>query len=69
MAARCKVPTLHIGAAVPMNPISQMEGLIEGIKSGQTVGTGHFPQLLVPVQVNDMIEQFARLFVWQDEPR
>ena len=52
-----------------MNPISQMEGLIEGIKSGQTVGTGHFPQLLVPVQVNDMIEQFARLFVWQDEPR
>jgi pimeloyl-ACP methyl ester carboxylesterase len=64
MAARCKVPTLHIGAAVPLNPMAQMEELIEGVVSGQTVGAGHLLQLLVPTQVNDMIEQFARVYVW-----
>ncbi len=64
MASRCKVPTLHIGAAAPINPLAQLEGLIEGAVSGQTVGAGHFHQLLVPVQVNDMIEQFARVHVW-----
>ena len=65
MAARCRVPVLHIGAAHPINPMTQVEGLIEGAVSGQTVGAGHFHQLLVPTQVNDMIEQFARVYVWR----
>ena len=69
MAARCKVPTLHIGAAVPINPLAQIEELIDGVVSGQTVGAGHFHQLLVPTQVNDMIEMFARVYVWKDGPR
>jgi pimeloyl-ACP methyl ester carboxylesterase len=69
MASRCKVPTLHIGAAIPLNPLAQLEGLIEGAVSGQTVGAGHLHQLLVPVQVNDMIERFARIYVWKDGPR
>lgn len=69
IASRCKVPTLHIGAAAPLNPLAQLEGLIEGAVSGQTVGAGHLHQLLVPAQVNDMIEQFARVHVWSQRTR
>lgn len=69
MASRCKVPTLHIGAAVPLNPLAQVEELLDGVVSGQTVGAGHLHQLLVPTQVNDMIERFASIYVWKDGPR
>ena len=64
VASRCRVPAMHIAAAVPLTPHARMEGMLEGVVSAQTVGAGHFNQLLVPVQVNDMVEQFARLHVW-----
>ena len=64
MASRCKVPALHIAAALPLNPHHQMERLLEGVVSAQTVGAGHFSQLLVPIQVNDMINRFAQHHVW-----
>jgi pimeloyl-ACP methyl ester carboxylesterase len=69
MAAKCRVPALHIAAATPINPLAQVEELLDGVVSGQTVGAGHLHQLLVPTQVNDMIERFARIYVWKDGPR
>jgi pimeloyl-ACP methyl ester carboxylesterase len=63
-AALCRVPALHIGAARPLNPIGRFEEHLPGVVSGQTVGAGHFNQLLVPDQVNDMIERFAEIHHW-----
>jgi pimeloyl-ACP methyl ester carboxylesterase len=64
VAARCLVPSLHIGAARPLNPMNTFEQHLGGVVSGQTVGAGHFNQILVPAQVNDMIERFATIHVW-----
>jgi pimeloyl-ACP methyl ester carboxylesterase len=64
VAAKCRVPALHIGSARPLNPINQFEQHLEGVVSGQTVGAGHFNQILVPGQVNDMIDRFLNLHVW-----
>jgi pimeloyl-ACP methyl ester carboxylesterase len=58
IAARCQVPALHIGSARPLNPINKLEQHVKGVVSGQTVGAGHFNQILVPEQVNDMIDRF-----------
>lgn len=69
MAAKSGVPALHIGAATPINPLAQVDELFAGVVSGQTVGAGHFHQLLVPTQVNDMIESFARTYVWREGAR
>ena len=38
---------------------------LKGVVNAQTVGAGHFNQLLVPVQVNDMIDRFAETYVFQ----
>lgn len=56
--ARC--PVLNIGAAAPINDGHAMAELCPTLVNGQTVGAGHFNQLLVPDQVNAMIEQFLR---------
>jgi len=55
---RC--PVLNIGAATPVNDGKAMAELCPTLVNGQTVGAGHFNQLLVPDQVNAMIEQFLR---------
>ena len=53
-------PVLNIGAASPVNDGRVMAELCPTLVNGQTVGAGHFNQLLVPDQVNAMIEQFLR---------
>lgn len=53
-------PVLNIGAAAPINDGRVMAELCPTLVNGQTVGAGHFNQLLVPDQVNLMIEQFLR---------
>ena len=60
VAARCKVPVLHIGATPPLNPPHLVAQLLPGVINGVTVGAGHFNQLEVPDQVNAMIEAFLR---------
>jgi len=59
VAARCKVPTLHL-AATPLNPPHLMSQWLPAVVNGWTVGAGHFNQLEVPEQVNAMIEGFLR---------
>jgi len=53
-------PVLNIGAATPINDGRALAELCPTLVNGQTVGAGHFNQLLVPDQVNAMIEQFLR---------
>lgn len=58
VAAACQVPVLNISAASPINDVARFKELCPQLVTGQTVGAGHFVQLLVPEQVNSMIERF-----------
>jgi pimeloyl-ACP methyl ester carboxylesterase len=60
IAARCKVPALHLAATPPLNPPHLMSQWLPTVVNGWTVGAGHFSQLEVPDQLNSMIEGFLR---------
>jgi hypothetical protein len=60
-ANACTVPVLNISAANPINDVARFKELCPTLVTGQTVGAGHFIQLLVPEQVNSMIERFLEL--------
>ncbi len=62
-AAACKAPALHIAAEPPLNRQADMAAALKGVINAQTSGAGHFNQLLVPTQVNDMIDYFSQNFV------
>lgn len=62
-AAACSVPVLNIAAAAPIGDLVKFKELCPTLVTGQTVGSGHFNQLLVPDQVNDMIERFLETSV------
>ena len=64
VAADCKVPTLHLAAASPFNPPHLMSQWLPNVVHGQTVGAGHMNQLEAPDQVNSMIENFIRHYVF-----
>ena len=57
-AAKCKVPALYIAAESWLTDAAKLKELCPQVKTGQTVGAGHFHQLEVPDQVNGMIERF-----------
>jgi pimeloyl-ACP methyl ester carboxylesterase len=63
VAARCKVPVLHIAATPPRNPPHLMSQWLPSVVNGWTVGAGHFNFLEAPDQVNAMIEGFLRHYV------
>jgi pimeloyl-ACP methyl ester carboxylesterase len=62
-ARACIVPVLHVGAEDPINDAAALRALNPLIRTGQTVGAGHFNQLEVPEQVNLMIERFLAVAV------
>lgn len=62
-AAACRVPVLHIAAEPPLNLQRDMTEWFDHIVNAQTSGAGHFNQLVVPNQVNDMIDYFTRKYV------
>ncbi|MCU1489403.1 MAG: alpha/beta hydrolase fold protein [Acidimicrobiaceae bacterium] len=57
-ASACAVPVLNISAAFPIGDLAKFQELCPQLVTGQTVGAGHFNQLLAPEQVNNMIERF-----------
>ncbi len=59
-AAACRVPIAYIGAERLVADISKFRELCPQLKVGQTVGSGHFSPLLVPEQINAMIQGFER---------
>ena len=62
-ARACAIPALHIGAEDPINDAAALRALNPLLRTGQTVGAGHFNQLEVPEQVNAMIERFLAVAV------
>jgi len=62
-ARACTVPVLHIAADDPINDAAALRALNPRLRTGQTVGAGHFNQLEVPEQVNVMIERFLAVAV------
>jgi pimeloyl-ACP methyl ester carboxylesterase len=63
IAARCKVPAMHIAATPPRNSPHMMSQHLPGVVNAWTVGTGHLNQLEAPEQMNAMIESFLRHYV------
>jgi pimeloyl-ACP methyl ester carboxylesterase len=62
-ARACRVPVLNISAARPFGDVARFKELCPQLVTGQTVGAGHFCQLLVPEQVNAMIERFLAIAI------
>lgn len=62
-ARACAVPALNVVAARPIQDVALTRELMPNLIHGQTVGAGHFLQLLVPDQLNAMIESFLALHV------
>ncbi len=62
-AKNCNVPALHIAAEPPLNRQREISKLLPGVINAQTSGAGHFNHLLVPTQVNDMINYFVKNFI------
>src|SRR6266571_2241733 len=60
VAARCRVPALHVAATPPLNPPHLMSQWLPTVVNGWTVGAGHFNMMEVPDQVNSMIRGFLR---------
>ena len=62
-AAACEVPLLCILAAHPIADVAALRAANPQATIGQTVGAGHYHQLLVPDQVNSMVERFVAISV------
>jgi pimeloyl-ACP methyl ester carboxylesterase len=60
-AARCTVPALFILADNPFTDRESLDRLGPNWRIGKVVGSGHFIQLVVPDQVNAMIDRFLAL--------
>jgi hypothetical protein len=52
------VPVLLISSGTPLCDLSRLQELTPRLFTGQTAGAGHFITLIVPEQVNAMIERF-----------
>ncbi|HYY90303.1 MAG TPA: alpha/beta hydrolase [Chloroflexota bacterium] len=64
--AAVKVPALLLNAEGPVWPLAglaRIKELCPQVMIGQTVGAGHFHQLVVPDQVNAMIDRFLAVAV------
>ncbi|NNL87190.1 MAG: alpha/beta hydrolase, partial [Myxococcales bacterium] len=59
-AGKCSVPALHIAGDPPLNRQADMAAALPGVVNAQTAGAGHFNHLVVPNQVNDMIDYFTK---------
>ncbi len=58
LACAVDVPSLFIASSLPWLRPDRVHELLPGWFLGRTVGAGHFHHLLVPTQVNAMIERF-----------
>jgi len=59
--ARCKVPTLYIASTRPRGDVDRFAQVCPQLTHGQIVSSGHFLQMEVPNQVNEMISRFLQL--------
>lgn len=57
-ARACKVPALLIDAEPPVCERARFKAACPQLVTAQTAGAGHFHQLIVPDQINAMLERF-----------
>lgn len=57
LVRRLAVPALHVHAVMPVD-LTRLRQLSERLALGATIGSGHFPHLVVPQQVHAMIDSF-----------
>lgn len=60
-ASSCRVPTLLVVADEPSMDVAEFAELLPTALIGRTIGSGHFHHLVVPDQVNAMIDRFLEL--------
>jgi pimeloyl-ACP methyl ester carboxylesterase len=58
---RCRVPLLYIDAGTPNADLARAVDMCSGLMIARTIGSGHFSPLMVPEQVNAVLERFLRL--------
>ena len=69
-AAGCQVPIAYIGsylgsyigAANPNTDLIRFRSLTPHLLTAETLGSGHFPQLFVPDQINAILSTFVELY-------
>lgn len=62
LLSKISVPMLYIGDnGGEYSDLDRVKNICPQLMIGQTVGSGHFPTIEVPGQVNAMIEQFCRI--------
>jgi hypothetical protein len=59
----CRVPLLYIDAGTPNADLARAVKLCPGLMIARTIGSGHFSPLMVPEQVNAVLDCFLRLAV------
>jgi pimeloyl-ACP methyl ester carboxylesterase len=57
----CQVPLLYIDAGTPNADLARAGELCPGLMIARTIGSGHFSPLVVPEQVNAVLERFLSL--------
>jgi pimeloyl-ACP methyl ester carboxylesterase len=57
----CGVPLLYIDAGTPNADLARAVKLCPGLMLARTIGSGHFSPLMIPEQVNAVLERFLRL--------
>jgi pimeloyl-ACP methyl ester carboxylesterase len=62
-AAACRVPIAYIGAEATLTDLSRFKQLCPQLKVAQTLGSGHFSPLIVPEQINAMLQGFERAYL------
>jgi len=60
-AAACRVPVGYIAATTPMTDLARFRSVCPQLVTSQMVLAGHFAPVVVPDQVNAMIERFLAL--------
>jgi pimeloyl-ACP methyl ester carboxylesterase len=59
----CRVPLLYVDAGTPNADLARAVKLCPGLMIARTIGSGHFSPLVVPEQVNAVLDRFLRLKV------
>jgi pimeloyl-ACP methyl ester carboxylesterase len=60
-AAACAVPAAYIGTATTMADLARFRAACPRLVTARTLGSGHFAPLVVPEQINAMIDRFVAL--------
>jgi pimeloyl-ACP methyl ester carboxylesterase len=65
-AEGCHVPIAYVGATVSLADLPRFRNLTPQLVTAQTLGVGHFSQLFVPEQINEMITHFVTVYSSSD---